>query len=280
VRSRARSVGALDQQPANMQRRSGRASSAPKIAVDPMMAEGGGAREQGLSFSDLEEYSAKEVLCGASSATNPTGKEALPATVFRPREPEKPKFSREQWLRSIKEIRGVPPIDAVSVAGRLPHSRHCVVGFWHAHSQHTRDGGPVRLRPHHQAPAQPTRRAVPPHFCSRPAQTAPQPEAPTRNAVEERAAADVPVAAKSRNAKNRKARRPQRRHPRAAGGRFHARGAQVQVDVGEIPAGSAYTIGGMGPGAHDVISKSGFDRNPQGDVTSANKRFVSVRLTA
>ena len=292
------SVGALDQQPANMAAATldEPAVEHPKIAVDPMMAEGGGgSASKGVSFSDLEELPPlKEVYVAPPppKAETPTGQEALPATVFRPREPEKPKIQpRAVAQKAIKEIRGVPPkLMLYSVAGAVALILVIAVWvLWHAHSQNTdEDGGPVSAPPATtQAPAQSAPAAQPPPASApEPAQTAPQPEAPPEKpAVEERAARrSVPVAAKSRNAKNKKGAAPA---AAAIPGQLVVdstpEGAQVQVDGRGDPGWvTPYTIAGMAPGSHTmVISKSGFGQETRtADVTSANKTFVSDRLTA
>jgi serine/threonine-protein kinase len=291
------SVGALDQQPANLSAVLDEpAVEHPKIAVDPMMAEGGGGSgRKGVSFSDLEELPPLQEVRVAPpppKAETPTEQEQLPATVFRPREPEKPKIQpREVAQKAIKEIKGVPPkLMLYSVAGAVALILVIAVWvLWHAHSQNTdEDGGPVSAPPAStQAPAQSAPAAPPPQASvPQPAQTVPQPEAPPEEpAVEERASRrSVPVAAKSRNAKNKKGAAPA---PAAIPGQLVVdstpEGAQVQIDGRGDPGWvTPYTIAGMAPGSHTiVISKSGFGQETRlADVTSANKTFVSAHLTA
>jgi serine/threonine protein kinase len=292
------SVGALDQQPANMSSAvlDAPAVDQPKIAVDPMMAEGrGAAGGTGVSFSDLEELPPlKEVYVAPPppKVETPPEQAALPSIVFRPREPEKPKIEpREVAQKAIKEIKGVPPkLLLYSVAGAV--TLILVIGtwvVWHAHSQNTdEDGGPMSPpAATTEAPGQPAAVGRAPQAAApEPAQAAPQqPEAPPEEPVVEQRSSrgSAPIAAKSRNAKHKKGTGPA---PSSIPGQLvidsTPEGAQIQVDGrGDSNWVTPYTIAGMAPGSHTiVISKSGFGQETRtADVTSANKTSVLAHLT-
>lgn len=90
-------------------------ASAPKIAVDPLMQEGGSNSGSGTAFSDIAELPPlKEVYVAPEPKPAPEEPEFVaPVTkVVRPtrRVDDKPKVQpREVAQKAIKEIKGVPP---------------------------------------------------------------------------------------------------------------------------------------------------------------------------
>ena len=268
----------------------------PKIAVDPMMADGAGGAGNKVSFSDLEELPPlKEVYIAPPPPKAEEPVEQSAATVFRAREPEKPKVQpREVAEKAIKEIKGLPPklmLYSVSAAIALI----LVIGiavFWHSRSQNTDEEGTVPTPAATQAPAQ-----AAPEPAPAPLQQAatPAPAQPTA-AAEPEAAPPEPVvephtsrkaaaaAAKGRNAKNKKnAASPPALIPGQAVVDSTPEGAQVQVDGRGDPSWvTPYTITNLSPGQHTfVISKAGFGQETRtAEVASAAKTSLSVHLAA
>jgi serine/threonine protein kinase len=267
----------------------------PKIAVDPMMAEGAGAGTgKGVSFSDLEELPPlKEVYVAPPppKAEEPAAEPGSAATVFRPREPEKPKVQpREVAEKAIKEIKGLPPkLMLYSVAGAI--ALIAVIGvavFWHSHSQNTDEEGtvpaPVAAT---QAPAEPAPATTPAPEAAQPS-AAPEPAQPEAAPPEPVAEEHVnrkgaPVAAKTRGGKNKKNAGPAPAIPGQIVVDSTPAGAQVQVDGRGDPSWvTPYTITNLAPGQHTLVfSKSGFGQETRStEVASGGKTSLAVHLNA
>jgi len=270
----------------------------PKIAVDPMMAEGVGASAgQTVSFSDLEELPPlKEVHIAPPppKAEEPVEQSGSAATVFRPREPEKPKVQpREVAEKAIKEIKGLPPklmLYSISAAAVLILVIAIAV-FWHAHSQNTDEEGTVPAPAATPTPAPTAPEPAPSPAPVAPQAAAPEPTPPPAAAEPEPVAQEPPAhtsrkavaaPAKGRNAKNKK---NAASSPALIPGQLVVdstpEGAQVQVDGRGDPSWvTPYTITNLSPGQHTlVISKSGFGQETRtADVSSASKTPVSVHL--
>jgi serine/threonine-protein kinase len=268
----------------------------PKVAVDPMMAESGPATGKGVSFSDLEELPPlKEVyVAPPPPKTEAPADEGSAATVFRPREPEKPKVQpREVAEKAIKEIKGLPPkLMLYSVAGAI--ALIAVIGiavFWHSHSQSTDEEGTVPApvaatqTPAEPAPVPAPAAAQPQAAPAEPVQAAPQPEpAPPEPVAEEHATRRGAAAAAKTRGKNKKGAAPA---PALIPGQIVVdstpEGAQVQVDGRGDPSWvTPYTITNLVPGQHTLlISKSGFGQESRTtDIASGGKTSVSVHLNA
>ena len=268
----------------------------PKIAVDPMMAEGAGAGAgKGVSFSDLEELPPlKEVYVAPPPQKKEEPVEQSAATVFRAREPEKPKVQpREVAEKAIKEIKGLPPkLMLYSVAGAI--ALILVIGivvFCHSHSQNTDEEGTVPAPAATQAPAQTAPAPAPaqpqaatpePAQSTAAAEPEPAPQEPVLQQRTSRRAAAAP--AKGRNAKNKK---NGASSPSLIPGQIVVdstpEGAQVQVDGRGDPSWvTPYTITNLSPGQHTfVISKAGFGQETRtAEVASAAKSSLSVHLGA
>src|SRR5262249_6375056 len=149
------SVEALDNPSANLSAATVDERQTPKIAIDPMMAEGEGPAKKGVSFSDLDELPPlKEVYVPppAPKSASPEPDEPLPSIILRKSEPEKPKIQpREVAEKAIKEIKSVPPqllMYSLSAAVVLI----LIVGiavYWRSRSESTDEGGrlPAPLAP-------------------------------------------------------------------------------------------------------------------------------------
>ena len=268
----------------------------PTIAVDPMMAEGDPATGKGVSFSDLEELPPlKEVyVAPPAPKTEAPVDEGSAATVFRPREPEKPKVQpREVADKAIKEIKGLPPkLMLYSVAGAVVLIAVIAIWmFWHSHSQSTDEEGtaptPVAATqtPAEPAPAPAPAAAQPQAAPAEPVPAAPPPEpAPQEPVAEERVTRKGAAAAVKARGKNKK-------NTATAASLIPGQivvdstpeGAQVQVDGRGDPSWvTPYTIANLAPGQHTlVISKPGFGQETRTmDLASGSKTSVSVHLNA
>jgi len=265
------------------------ATEKPKIAVDPVMAEGAGARSQGVSFSELDALPPLKEIYVPSPLPKveiPAEEGPLPSIILRAGEPEKPKVQpREVAEKAIKEIKTVPPtllLYSISAAVVLI----LVIGiavFWHSHSQNTDEDGQV------PAPAASTTQQTQPGPADQgqpqasPPASAPQaetPEAPAEQRPTRKAAAAAPT--KPRNQKNRKA---------AAAAPIPGQlvvdstpeGAQVQIDGrGEPGWLTPYTVIAITPGQHTiVVSKAGYGQETRvAEVSSANRASLVVHLAA
>ena len=260
----------------------------PKIAVDPLMAEGAAAGRKGVSFSDLAELPPlKEVYVAPPppKADTPEVDPQLPSIILRRTDPEKPKIQpREVAEKAIKEIKSVPPqLLLYSIAGAI--ALILVIGgyvFWHSHSQSTDEEGsvPAPAASAPESPAQPAP-ALPQASAPEPAPVAPQAEA-SAEPVEEPAPRHA--AAAKAHGKNKKA----APGPRAAvPGQLvidsNPEGAQVQIDGKGDPSWvTPYTVTSLAPGQHTVvISKSGFGQETRtADVASASRTSLLVHLSA
>lgn len=268
----------------------------PKIAVDPMMAEGGPVAGKGVSFSELDELPPlKEVyVAPPPPKSEEPADEGSAATVFRPREPEKPKVQpREVAEKAIKEIKGLPPkLMLYSVAGAIALIVVIAVAvFWHSHSQSTDEEGTVPAPvaaaqpPVEPAPAPAPVAAEPQAQAPEPAEAAPQPEpAPEQPVAEEHATRKGgAAAAKTRGGKNKKTASAPSLIPGQIVVDSTPEGAQVQVDGHGDPGWvTPYTLANLTPGQHTVvISKAGFGQEARtADVGSGSKTSLSVHLNA
>jgi serine/threonine-protein kinase len=267
---------------------------APRIAVDPMMAEGGQKSSAGaVSFSEMTELPPlKEIIIPASPTPGP---EPPPAQFAAPAIPrfqggkkadEKPKIQpREVAEKAIKEIKGVPPkLMGYAIGGAI--ALIIVIGIGvtiYVHSLNSDDdsnaGQPTAAadttaQPEGTEPA-PKKRAVP---APAPVQASPvqaQPEA-----AEPEAPVSQPVAsAKSRNGKRKAA------APVLIPGQLAIdstpQGAQVQVDGASDPSYvTPFVLTSLPPGQHSItVSKPGFGSDSRTvNVTSANRATTVIHL--
>jgi serine/threonine protein kinase len=282
------SVDAVENQNASMSSAVLDEPEQPKIAVDPMMAEGPGAGSKGVSFSDLEELPPLKEIYLAPPAPKADAveenAEPLPSIVLRGGEPEKPKIQpREVAEKALNEIKSLPPqLWMYSLAAAV--ALILIVGvavFWRAHSQNTDEEGQVPTPVASSSPAPQPAPAEPaqPQVATAEAPIEPEPE-PT---VEERPSKAASAAsAKSRNAKGRKA---------ASSAPIPGQlvitstpdGAQVQIDgQSDTSWVTPFTITAIAPGQHTiVISRAGYGQETRtADVTSANRASLTVHLTA
>ena len=256
---------------------------APKIAVDPMMAGDGPARQNNVSFSEMTELPPlKESYFPAPPppAFEPPAGPAPGMSRYEP-EAEKPKIQpREIAEKAVKEIKNVPPrLVIYSIAAAAVVILVIAAGLvWHVNSLNNDGDSPraTAVEPTHQqaavpapVPAQPVQPAI---AKAEPAsesvaQPAPSHAAPVKgkNAKKKSAAPVAPVVVPGLMAIDST---PQ--------------GAQVQVD-GKTDATwvTPFTLGGLAAGQHSVtVTKAGFVADTRTvDVVGGSKSFVLTHLS-
>ncbi|HTT21056.1 MAG TPA: serine/threonine-protein kinase [Candidatus Sulfotelmatobacter sp.] len=262
------------------------ASTGPKIAVDPMMAESGSGAGAGTSFSDISELPPlKEVYVAAPPPppveAAPAQPEAPAITPFRgARKDEKPKVQpREVAQKAIKEIQGVPPklyLYALGGAGILILVIALAVTYY-VHSQSDDDAGkPRQTVTSEAAPQQPE--PVPPPKT----EAAPAPAQPTE--VEEPAPSVVQSAAPSRSKGAKK--KATTAAPVIIPGQLAIdstpQGAQVQIDGASDPTWvTPFALTNVQPGQHSItVSKSGYATDTRTvSITAGNRATAQIHLS-
>jgi eukaryotic-like serine/threonine-protein kinase len=261
---------------------------APRVAVDPMMSEGGQKSGGGVSFSEMTELPPlKEVYIP------PPPPPAEPVS-FRPaqsagssfagskkKEDEKPKIQpREVAQKAIKEIKGVPPkLMLYAVGGAVALILAIGIGvtiYIHGLSGDD-DAGAPKTSAAADAPTQPD--------TSQPApEASPEPE-PVRAAKPqpaEREPVAEPAPARGRNAKpSKKVVTPAPVIPGQIAIDSTPQGAQVQVDGKSDPSYvTPFVLTNLEPGQHSItVSKAGYSTDTRAvAVTSANRTTTVIHL--
>ncbi len=266
-------------------------TDAPKIAVDPLMAEGGSNVGSGTSFSEISELPPLKEVYIAPPPPSPPSFEPVQfvrptATGFKGSRKidEKPKVQpREVAQKAIKEIKSVPPklmLYALAGAGILI----LIIGIGvtiYVHSLNSdddSDGG--RSAAVAQTPAQPEASQSAPQSVPAPAPAAIQ---PPETQPSESAEAEAPVPEPKSPAK---ARNPHKKAaPVIIPGQLAVdstpQGAQVQVD-GRSDASwvTPFALTNLQPGQHSiVVSKAGYATDSRTmNVTSGNRATTLVHL--
>jgi eukaryotic-like serine/threonine-protein kinase len=278
------SVGAMEGPAANMSAAVADepAVEQPKIAVDPMMAENA-AGSKGPSFSELDELPPlKEVYVAppVPLSAEPELDEALPATVLRRSEPEKPKIQpREVAEKAIQEIKSLPPrlmMYSISAAVALIVFVSGLV-YWRSQSQSTDEEGRVPAQA--AAPVKPAPAPVQPPAPVEPTVTQP----PVAQEASEEAAPARSVPARNAKVRRKKAAPAPAAIPGQLAVDSTPEGAQIQIDGKSDPNWQTpYTMPGLAAGEHSiVVSKPGYVQEIRTvDVTAAAKTSLVVHLTA
>jgi len=265
----------------------------PRIAVDPMMAEGGPARASSTSFSEMTELPPLKEVYVAPPPPPPVSQQlaaaklGLKPALTRAREEEKPNIQpREVAEKAIKEIKNVPPrLMIYSIGGAVALILIIVVGlFLHIHNLNSDDDSG-----HSTAAGSAAQPAVNPP----PAQTqAAQPQAAQTGAATQAQPAPVaesepepPHAVAAARGKNAKKKPVAPVAPVAVPGQMAIdstpQGAQVQIDGKTDPSWvTPFTLSGVVAGPHSVtVSKPGYSTDTRTvDVTSGSKSFVVTHL--
>lgn len=255
-------------------------AASPKIAVDPMMAEGPAAGRGNVSFSEMTELPPlKEVYIAPPPPPPSSPMPQEPPIDFKSREPEKEIIQpREVAEKAIKEIKNVPPSLLIySIGGAAVLILIIAVALvLHVNHLNSDDdaGKPAPTEAAQSAasqpgPAQPNTRGI---------ETIPA--EPTPNVVESEPAH---AAAKGKPAKKKGA------TPVAAvaivPGQVSVdstpQGAQIQIDGKSDPSWvTPFTLPNLEPGQHSVtISKAGYSSDTRSiEVASGTKAFVVSHL--
>ena len=263
-------------------------NSAPRIAVDPMMAEGGPKGPGGVSFSEMTELPPlKEAYVApppppSTSSYQPVNSGPAPVTMFEGGDPkkedEKPKVRpREVAAKAVKEIKGVPPklmLYALSGAGVLILLIALGVTLYIHSLNSDDDPGAKRAAEVANTPAQPEATEPAPKKSAAPAKAQ-----PVETSEPEPAA---PVASsKSRNA-HKKVAAPPVVIPGQLAIDSTPQGAQVQVDGrGEPNWVTPFALTNLQPGQHTItVSKAGYGTDSRSvAVTSGNRTTTVVHLS-
>ncbi len=261
---------------------------APKIAVDPMMAEGGGpAASTGTSFSEISELPPLKEIYTAPPPPPPP-------PVFEPEEPKKPTSTmfngslgnlrrtedkpkvqtREVAEKAIKEITAVPPkLYGYAIGAAAVVILAIGIGVtYYVHSQNSdEDNGAPRQSAAEQAPtiqqeAKPVAQSAPEQTTE--AQPAPaEPAETAKKPAHKRAPAAPPKPVVI---------------PGSLAVDSTPQGAQVQLDGRSDPSWvTPFALNNLMPGQHSItVSKPGYstDTRPVA-VTAANRATIVVHLS-
>jgi Protein kinase domain/PEGA domain len=264
------------------------AASAPRIAVDPLMAGGGAGGSSGTSFSEISELPPlKEVYVEPPPPPpvfEPTPAPAKSSTMYQGslKRDEKPKVQpKEVAEKAIKEIKNVPPrLMAYSIGAALGLILAIGIGVTiYIHSQNSDDdSGAGRPTAAAEAPAQPEATQPAPKAAPAPAAR----PAPEETPAPEPAAAQPAASVKSRGAR-RKASPPPA--PAIIPGQLAVdstpSGAQVQLDGKTDPSWvTPLALTSLQPGQHSItVSKAGYGTDSRTvNVGSGNRATVVVHL--
>jgi serine/threonine-protein kinase len=267
--------------------------SGPKIAVDPMMAEGAGAASAGTSFSDISELPPLKEVYVAPPTASPTPEvesmQAPPpsASTYRgvKKADEKPKVQpREVAQKAIKEIKGVPPkLMAYAMGGAIALIVAIGIGITvYVHQNSDDDAGAPRAT----APADtatPAPEASQPAAQPAPAKApdpAPVVAQPTEVPDQSEPEPAQPVAsAKSHGGKKKSA--PPMVIPGQLSVDSTPQGAQVQIDGASDPSWvTPFVITNLQPGQHSITTtKAGYSTDTRTvNVVSAYRATAAIRL--
>src|ERR1035437_1153590 len=253
---------------------------APRIAVDPMMAESA-AGSSGKSFSDLDELPPLKEPVFAPSVPEPAESSLSVAQISPRKVEEKPKIQpREVAQKAIKEISTVPPrLMIYSILGAVGLILVVAIAIW-VHVRSEDDGSTAAPRPAKAAASTPAQAAV---------QTpvAPQAEkaAPPVAAVVD-AQPDLTVRQVEKRAPKNSRRAPAPAPVVTAGEALidsSPQGAQFQVDGKSDPTWvTPFTVASLSPGKHIIsVSKSGYSSEIRSvDVTAGGASSLTLRLAS
>lgn len=264
----------------------------PKIAVDPMMAEGGPAASTGTSFSEISELPPlKEVYIAPPPPPEPEVQvmqvPAPPSTMNRgTKKDEKPKVQpREVAQKAIKEIKGVPPkLMAYAIGGAIALIVAIGIGVTvYVHQNSDDDAGAPRATAPADKPAPEAAQPAPVSEQAKAPEAAPTPAAAEPTEVpDQQSEAEQPAA----SAKSHGGKKKSTSAPMVIPGQLSVdstpQGAQVQIDGGSDPSWvTPFVITNMQPGQHSITtSKAGYVSDTRTvNVASAYRVSASIRLS-
>ncbi len=268
------------------------AAEAPKIAVDPMMAEDAPRGSAGVSFSDLEEMPPLKEIYIAPPTPAESIHQPLPlaADVTFQQQSDKPKVDpREIAEKAVKEIKNVPPrLIIYSIAGAAVVILGIAIALvMHIQSLNTDSDAP-RATAEQSVPAPAP--AAPVQPAPRPQPVAPQPApsaTPFEPSTPEPVAEPAPTRATYATAHTKYAKKKTVAAPAPVivPGQMAfdstPQGAQVQIDGRSDPSWvTPFTLSGVSAGQHSItITKPGYITDSRTvAVASGSKAFVSTRL--
>jgi eukaryotic-like serine/threonine-protein kinase len=265
------------------------APDAPKIAVDPMMAEGGPTRGGGTSFSEMTELPPlKEVYIAPPPPAPAPIQSAMPTrTMYQGAgaQEERPKIQpREVAQKAIKEIKGVPPrLLLYSIAGAV--ALIAIIGIAVAIHIHglsgDDDSGAARSGAPAETSAQPdSSQSAPRNEPVAPATAAAQP-VPQTSEPEAEAAQPMASATPKRSARKRVVAAAPVVVPGQIALDSTPQGAQVQIDGRSDSSWvTPFNASNLRPGAHSVtVSRQGFSSDTRSvNVASGSKSTLVVHL--
>lgn len=269
------------------------ADDGPKIAVDPMMAEGGSQSSAGISFSEMTELPPlKEVYIPPPPPPTPLQPipSAIPtATRYQGsrKADEKPKVQpREVAEKAIKEIKSVPPkLMFYAIGGAFALILLIGIGVTiYIHSLNS-DADPDAGRPAAVAdtPAPEVSQPEPKsNQAPAPVQSTPQPveTQPAETAQPDTTVAEPVAPSRGRNSRKKAA------APAIIPGQLAIdstpQGAQVQVDGRTDPSYvTPFALANLQPGQHSItVSKPGYSTDSRTvSVISGNRATAVVHLS-
>ncbi|HYA96875.1 MAG TPA: serine/threonine-protein kinase, partial [Methylomirabilota bacterium] len=268
-------------------------ADAPKIAVDPLMSEGGqSSGGASASFSEISELPPlKEVYVEPPpppplpSAAQPAAAPSAP-TVFEPelkKKEEKPRVQpREVAEKAIKEIKGVPPrLVLYSIAGAVALILIIAAAVaYHIHSQNSGDDdGAARPVATEETPA-PSQPA--PNVPAAAETPAPAPAAPVAESSQPEPPRESAAASSRRNAKKKTPPPAPAVVPGQIAVDSTPQGALFQIDGKGDPSWvTPLTVSGLLPGQHSItVSKGGYSTDTRNvTVASGTKSSLVIHLS-
>jgi hypothetical protein len=269
-------------------------ANAPKIAVDPLMAEGGSTRGGGASFSEISELPPLKEVYVTPDPPRPSPVAAVTpsVTMFQGtvEKEEKPKIQpREVAEKAIKEIKGIPPrlmiyslagaaILILIIAGALAFRIH----------NQTSDDDPgaaaakAAAESAAQAPSSQPAQQNPAAGVSEPVATAAQPTPESAAPEPSQARPTSSATARLMSVKKRVAATVPSVVPGQVVVDSTPQGAQVQVD-GKSDASwlTPFTIPGLRPGQHSItVTKAGYSSDSRSvDIAAGSKSSIVMHLS-
>lgn len=270
------------------------APAAPKIAVDPLMAEGPSAAGPSTSFSEISELPPLKEVYVAPPPPPPVDEPSAPVAAapvsprIRPKVADKPRIQpREVADKAIKEIKGVPPkLMAYSIVGAIAVILLIGLGvmLYIRTLNSDADPGARAAAAAQAAPAQPVQQqpALAPEAAAQaPADTGAQAQdQPTEIAEPETSTAQPAARARTRAGSKKKA-----VAAAVIPGQLTIdsapQGAQIELDGKTDPSWvTPVVLSNIQPGSHSItLSKSGFSSDTRSvDVASGAHASTMIHL--
>ena len=267
------------------------AGAGPKIAVDPLMAEGGSNARSGTSFSEMSELPPLKEVYIAPPPPEPSfepvhsARSQITALKGSRKVDEKPKVQpREVAQKAIKEIKNVPPkLMLYSLAGAAILISVIGIGVTIYIHNSDDDTSVRRSAPVAQTPAQTETSQPAPQPAQAPAATQPAESQPS---TDQSAAASEPEASEAQPAAASKTRNLHKKAaPAVVLGELTIdstpRGAQVQLDgSGDSSWVTPLALTSLQLGQHSItVSKPGYSTDSRTiSVTSGYRATTTVHL--